>query len=99
PLLILDEPTTGLDTVSEELIFDALGRLMKNTTCIVIAHRLATVNRSDVIFVVKDSTIVERGSHQELLNAAGLYSELIQLQIRQEHEGFTESAIADPLNA
>jgi ATP-binding cassette, subfamily B, bacterial len=99
PLLILDEPTTGLDAASEELVFDALGRLMKSSTCIVIAHRLATVNRSDVIFVVKDSTIVERGSHQELLDAGGLYSELLQLQFRQEQEGFAESALADPLNA
>ncbi len=97
PLLILDEPATGLDAVSEELVFDALGRLMKNATCIVIAHRLATINRSDVIFVVKDSTIVERGSHQELLEVGGLYSELIQHQFRQEQEA--ESALAHPLNA
>jgi ATP-binding cassette subfamily B protein len=95
PLLILDEPTSGLDAVSEELVFDALSRLMKGKTSIVIAHRLATIRQADVIFVVKESAIVEQGTHQELLEAGGLYSELFQLQVRQEEEKSAEAVFAD----
>ena len=80
PILILDEPTTGLDAGSEKLVFEALDRLMKGKTCIVIAHRLSTIESADVIFVVKDGAIVESGKHEELLKSGGLYSELHQLQ-------------------
>src|SRR5581483_11035242 len=54
PILLLDEPSSGLDAASEELVFDALGRLMKQRTAIVIAHRLATVRRADIIHVIAD---------------------------------------------
>jgi ATP-binding cassette subfamily B protein len=87
PILILDEPTSGLDAASEELVFEALGRLMKDKTCIVIAHRLATIQAADVIFVLKDTSIVEQGTHQELLAAGGLYSELHNIQFRQDEAG------------
>jgi subfamily B ATP-binding cassette protein MsbA len=80
PILILDEPTSGLDAASEELVFEALGRLMAGRTTIVIAHRLATVRRADVIFVIDDGTIVERGPHELLLAAGGLYSKLHGIQ-------------------
>jgi len=93
PILILDEPTSGLDAASEELVFEALGRLMKDKTCIVIAHRLATVQAADVIFVLKDTSIVEQGTHQELLEAGGLYSELHNIQFRQGEAGL--SGLAD----
>src|SRR5207247_4693497 len=73
PILILDEPTSGLDTVSEAIVFDALHRLMKGRTCIVITHRLATIRKADLIFVLKDGAIVERGTHEQLLAANGLY--------------------------
>jgi ATP-binding cassette, subfamily B, bacterial len=99
PILILDEPTTGLDAASEELVFDALSRLMKNTTCMVITHRLATIQRADVIFVVKDTGIVEQGRHQELLEAGGLYSELFQTQFQQEPEKPHDAVLADSLKA
>jgi ATP-binding cassette, subfamily B, bacterial len=99
PILILDEPTTGLDAASEELVFDALSRLMKNTTCMVITHRLATIQRADVIFVVKDTGIVEQGRHQELLEAGGLYSELFQTQFQQEPEKPDDAVLADSLKA
>jgi ATP-binding cassette, subfamily B, bacterial len=99
PILILDEPTTGLDAVSEELVFDALSRLMKNTTCMIITHRLATIQRGDVIFVVKDTGIVEQGRHQELLEAGGLYSELFQTQFQQEPEKPDDAVLADSLKA
>lgn len=84
PILILDEPTSGLDAASEELVFEALNRLMENKTCIVIAHRLATIRRADVIFVLKDGKIIEQGNHQELLERGGLYSELYEIQFRPE---------------
>jgi subfamily B ATP-binding cassette protein MsbA len=84
PILILDEPTSGLDAASEELVFEALNRLMENKTCIVIAHRLATIRRADVIFVLKDGKIIEQGKHQELLERGGLYAELYEIQFRTE---------------
>jgi subfamily B ATP-binding cassette protein MsbA len=86
PILILDEPTTGLDAASERLVFEALDRLMKGKTCLVIAHRLSTVRDADVIFVVNDGRIVESGKHEELWNAGGLYAELCELQFRSEAE-------------
>jgi ATP-binding cassette, subfamily B, bacterial len=81
PILILDEPGTGLDADSENLVFEALERLMKGKTTIVIAHRLSTIQRSDVIFVIEDGSITQSGSHEDLLKNEGLYSELYKLQI------------------
>ena len=80
PILILDEPTTGLDAGSEKLVFEALDRLMEGKTAIVIAHRLSTVRRADCIFVIQDGAIAERGRHDELLHSGGLYSQLYELQ-------------------
>jgi ATP-binding cassette, subfamily B, bacterial len=80
PILLLDEPTSGLDAESEQLVFEALGRLMEGKTCVVIAHHLSTIQRANVIFVVKDSSLAERGTHQELLAAGGLYAELYGIQ-------------------
>ena len=84
PILILDEPTSGLDAASEELVFDALQRLMKDKTSIIIAHRLATVQNADVIFVIDSGTIVQQGSHEELIKSDGLYAHLYQTQFRQQ---------------
>lgn len=84
PILIMDEPSSGLDAASEQAVFDALDRLMEGKTSIVIAHRLATIRRADIILVVNDGTIVERGKHDELLEKGGLYAELHELQFRQE---------------
>jgi subfamily B ATP-binding cassette protein MsbA len=80
PILILDEPTSGLDAQSEQAVFEALDRLMKNKTSIVIAHHLATILHADMIFVVKDSELKERGTHEELLAAGGFYAELCNIQ-------------------
>jgi subfamily B ATP-binding cassette protein MsbA len=82
PILILDEPSSGLDAESEALVFEALDRLMEGKTAIVIAHRLSTIRRADAIFVVKDGSIAERGRHEELIESGGLYSELYELQFR-----------------
>jgi subfamily B ATP-binding cassette protein MsbA len=84
PILILDEPTSGLDAASEELVFEALGRLMEGRTTIVIAHRLATIRRADVIFVIDQGTVVERGTHDKLLSEGGLYSRLHEIQFQRQ---------------
>ena len=76
PILILDEAGAGLDAASEMLVFEALDRLMKGKTSIVITHRLATIRSADVIFVLKAGEIVERGKHDELLRKGGLYADL-----------------------
>lgn len=86
PILIMDEPSSGLDSASEKLVFDALEMLMKGRTSIVIAHRLATVRKADVIFVLKDGTIVEHGTHNELCKLGGVYSELYEIQFRPEEQ-------------
>jgi subfamily B ATP-binding cassette protein MsbA len=84
PILILDEPTSGLDAASEELVFDALQRLMEGRTSIVIAHRLATIQRANVIFVIDNGTIVQQGTHEELIRRDGLYAHLYQTQFRNQ---------------
>ena len=84
PILVLDEPTSSLDSASEELVFEALARLIEGKTSIVIAHRLATVKRADVIFVLDEHSIVEQGTHKQLLSRKGLYAELHELQFRGE---------------
>lgn len=81
PVLILDEPTTGLDAASEQAIMEALNRLMKGKTSVIIAHHLSSISHSDVIFVVKDCELVESGTHDELLAAGKLYSELYKMQV------------------
>jgi ATP-binding cassette subfamily B protein len=86
PILILDEPSAGLDAASEKLVFDALENLMEGKTSIVIAHRLATVRRADVIFVIDGGRVVEQGTHEELLDNGGLYAKLYDLQFRGEEE-------------
>jgi len=80
PILNLDEPTSDLDAQSEHVVFEALARGMEGKTTIVIAHHLATILTADVIFVVKDSHLVERGTHKELLAAGGVYAELFRIQ-------------------
>ncbi len=91
PILILDEPSSGLDAASEKLVFEALDRLMEGKTSIVIAHRLSTIRRANCIFVLNDGMIVERGTHEELLRAAGLYAELHDIQFQQD-----EHLVAEP---
>ena len=92
PILLLDEPSTGLDASSEKLVFEALDRLMEGKTCVVVAHRLATIRRADIIFVIKDGRIVERGKHDELIQSGGIYSKLYELQCGIGEEAEEESA-------
>jgi len=80
PVLILDEATSALDTKSERLVQDALDRLMQNRTTLVIAHRLSTIKDADLICVIHEGEIVERGTHAELLAKDGYYSRLCEMQ-------------------
>lgn len=80
-ILILDEATSALDLESEKLVQEALDRVMKDRTCIVIAHRLSTVRKSDLILVMDQGKVVERGSHEALLKENGFYKKLFDLQI------------------
>jgi len=80
PILILDEPTTGLDAESETLVLDALERLMQGRTTLMIAHKLATVRRADRIYFIDGGEIVEEGTHDELLAARGRYGRAVQAQ-------------------
>lgn len=79
-VLILDEATSSVDTRTELLIQDAMEELMKNKTSFVIAHRLSTIRKADMILVMNDGQIVETGTHQELLDKGGFYSELYRSQ-------------------
>jgi subfamily B ATP-binding cassette protein MsbA len=86
-ILILDEATSNLDTESERLIEDALGKLLVGRTTLIIAHRLSTVRRADRLVVLDHGRIVEEGSHAELLELGGLYARLYQRQFRDEPLG------------
>ncbi len=81
PILILDEATSSLDTESERLVQDALVKLMKNRTSLVIAHRLSTIKNADFIIVLHKGKIIERGTHNELLEAGGRYKKLHDMQM------------------
>ncbi|MEA3450799.1 MAG: ABC transporter ATP-binding protein, partial [Bacteroidota bacterium] len=81
PILILDEATSALDTESEKLVQDALTKIMKNRTAIVIAHRLSTVKNADKIYVMQEGKIVEQGKHSELIEKGGIYKRLVDLQM------------------
>jgi len=83
PILILDEPTAALDTESEQLVVEALERLMKGRTVITIAHRLSTIRDADNIIVLKDGVIAENGTHEQLLTLGGVYAGLHRIQYEE----------------
>jgi len=80
PILILDEATSSLDTESERLVQDAINHMMQNRTSIVIAHRLSTIRHADEIIVLQKGKIVERGSHDQLIQQGGFYKKLVEMQ-------------------
>jgi len=87
PVLVLDEATSALDAESERLVQKALANLTSGRTTIVIAHRLSTVRRADLIVVIERGRIVETGRHAELLALGGAYRRLYELQFADEEEG------------
>jgi ABC-type multidrug transport system fused ATPase/permease subunit len=87
-ILIMDDSTSSVDTQTEKLIQDALDLLMKGRTTFVIAHRLATVRRADLILVMANGKIVQRGKHSELLAQGGLYKEIHDIQLSQQNRVF-----------
>ena len=80
PFLILDEATSALDSESEKLVQEAIYKLMKDRTVLVIAHRLSTIQRADQILVIDQGSIVQRGTHDELVSQAGLYKKMTEMQ-------------------
>jgi ATP-binding cassette subfamily B protein len=97
-ILLLDEATSAVDTETEYLIQRSLDRLAADRTTLVIAHRLSTVKDADTIVVLDDGEVVERGSHEELLAAAGLYANLWGVQageIESLPEEFLERAMEE----
>jgi subfamily B ATP-binding cassette protein MsbA len=86
PVLILDEATSALDAESERLVKRALANLISNRTTVVIAHRLSTVRRAEKIVVMENGSIVETGTHEELLTLGGKYRRLYELQFADDEE-------------
>jgi subfamily B ATP-binding cassette protein MsbA len=80
PIMILDEATSALDTESEQLVQNALEKMMENRTSIVIAHRLSTIQKADLIVVIQKGEIVEQGKHEELMKNKGAYYKLVNMQ-------------------
>ena len=96
-ILILDDSTSSVDTQTEKLIQEALDRLMEGRTTFVIAHRLATVRRADLILVMENGRIVQRGRHAELLSQGGLYKEIHDLQLSQQNRFIEEIEVDEEL--
>jgi len=92
PMLILDEATSSVDTRTEVVIQNAIDSMMSGRTCFVIAHRLSTIRNADVILVMKDGNIVEKGTHDELLKKDGVYADLYHSQFEIVEEPEEESA-------
>ena len=86
PVLIFDEATSALDAESEQLVQRAIANLVRDRTTIVIAHRLSTVRRADLIVVMEAGRIIEQGTHAELLARGGQYQKLYEMQFADEEE-------------
>ena len=91
PMLILDEATSSVDTRTEELIQEAMDKLIKGRTSFVIAHRLSTIKNSDLILVMKDGNVIETGKHEELLAKKGFYADLYNSQFTKKHAEVDET--------
>lgn len=91
PMLILDEATSSVDTRTEELIQEAMDKLIKGRTSFVIAHRLSTIKNADLILVMKDGNVIETGKHEELLAKKGFYADLYNSQFTKKHAEVDET--------
>jgi ATP-binding cassette subfamily B protein len=98
-ILILDDSTSSVDTQTEFLIQQALAAVMKGRTTLVIAQRLRTVKNADQILVMKDGTIAERGTHEDLIELDGLYREIYDLELRDQEEALKRAAVLDQTSA
>ena len=92
-ILILDEATSNLDTESEQLIQASMATLLAGRTTFVIAHRLSTVRRADLILLMEDGRIIERGTHEELMRAGGVYHEMVRRQMESAATESSEEAV------
>jgi subfamily B ATP-binding cassette protein MsbA len=92
PILILDEATSALDTASEQAVKDALNVLMQGRTCLVIAHRLSTIEHADLIVVMQAGSVVETGTHGQLMDQGGVYAALYQVTEQNNPSQFSNSA-------
>jgi len=96
-ILLLDEATSALDSESESLVQDALDKLMKGRTTIIIAHRLSTVRNADAIVVMKKGKVIEIGNHDELLELNGLYTSLVNKQMISAEKKTLKKSSKQPL--
>jgi subfamily B ATP-binding cassette protein MsbA len=100
PILLLDEATSALDAESERLVQEALARFTRNRTTLVVAHRLSTVQRADIICVMDEGAVVEVGTHAELIAREGIYARLCRSQALMDIEGSAKwTAVAEPTEA
>ncbi|HET6267659.1 MAG TPA: ATP-binding cassette domain-containing protein, partial [Acidobacteriota bacterium] len=90
-ILILDDSFSNVDTYTEEQILHALRQFRKNRTCLIVAHRISTISDADRIFVLKEGTIVEQGTHESLLESRGFYADLYRKQLIEEELGIHET--------
>ncbi|MEO5886934.1 MAG: ABC transporter ATP-binding protein, partial [Anaerolineales bacterium] len=95
PILILDEPSTGLDAESTDLVLQALRKLMKGKTTIIISHELSLIRHADKIIVIKEGQIEQMGTHDELIRAGGLYANLYIMQSGQREMVESASPVAE----